>query len=102
MAIRDIKDFEDNIMNNACSARRAMDVDIYMGTLSSVAYKDFSEKNKEFVSGTHRHLKECIKCRNYYIDAKKDAASDGTPSNPYTPASFRLLRENEKVLDSLI
>ena len=102
MTIRDIKDFEDIIMNNACSSSRAVDIDFYMGTLASIAYKDFSEKDKEFINNTCRHLKDCVKCRNYYVDAKKDAASDTTFSEDYTPENFRLLRENEGVLDSLI
>ena len=102
MAIRNIKEFENRIMNFPCSEDKALDADIYMGTLSSVRYCALSERDRKFVIIVHKHLKACTSCKEYYVDSKRDAASDNIYSGIYSPENFKLLRENEEYLDSLI
>ncbi len=88
--------------SEACSEDRGLDICFYIGTLSTATYTDLSELERRFINDMYEHFKNCDRCRNYYIDAKRDAASNIIFSKLYTPESFRLLKENERVLDSLI
>jgi len=88
--------------SEACSEDRGLDICFYIGTLSTITYGDLSELERRFINDVHEHLKNCDKCGDYYIDAKRDAASNIIFSKLYTPDGFRLLKENERVLDSLI
>ena len=70
--------------------------------MSSNVYGNLAELEKEFIIGAHKHLNICRKCRNYYTDTKRYLASNIIFFDDYPPASFRLLKENELILNSLI
>ena len=79
-----------------------MDIDIYLGTLMSEVYDDLTKRTKGFILSTYKHLKICDGCRKECLDSLRDFSSNEANCKIYPPRSFRLLKENERVLEELV
>lgn len=85
-----------------CCKNKRTNLEIYLGTLLSVDYNNLSDKSRGFIVDMHKHLKDCEECRDYCLESKRELASNTIYSGIYSPENFRLLRENEKVLNGLV
>ncbi len=91
-----------NMENEGCYRYMEGSIDIYLGTLLNVAYKDLNEKSRKFIFSMYEHLKICGQCRDDYIETKRDFASNTAYTEMYPPKSFRLLKENEACLEKSV
>ena len=89
-----------------CTGRWGVIFFAYFGEISRFAYDDLPDGKQLAVLEAHRHKRECSLCSDAYTSFKAQA-SESLPDDEkireyFSTKAFKLARENEQYLDSLL
>ena len=95
---------EESERNTCCSLEVWDQVMLYACGLSYEPYGHMSSKNKRFIHRIYFHLKKCSDCRQGYEFFREQLARGiyEEANHLFTQESFRMWRENEHTLDTLL
>jgi len=96
------KDWEDNPRNGACSPNWGTNIICYLGVLGHESFSGLNLRDRKDIVRTYNHLKKCYICREGYIYFLEVISSNEGVSAGFSQENFRILKENEKLLEKLV